>query len=302
MARRLEPNFLPHFLFDPQREADLLRLPNQHVDRSGADHTRQHARQASAVAELVAVLLSHHGLEKISANELLGDRRSALRKDCGVIRDVPLSHSRQAAHQIAEPDLAQHARKGPVVNTGMGEEVLVFCGDDGVADNRRDLFVAGDLAGLGCHLLEWLAVGIVDVSDGRKLKPGESTQIRQIVAIKVKVVKTGGGEKARERCVANEQTNQAALPMDPPQPRPRTFEPRRGRALADAEIRSERTSRRTIVEVVSRCSSGGHFRRPVHRGDAGLGVSAFRRIDRPCVGRNAAIPAVVNSLLETKSL
>jgi hypothetical protein len=49
-------------------------------------------------------------------------------------------------------------------------------------------------------------------------RPDESIQIRQIVAIEVKVVKTGGGEKAHKHSVANDQTNQTALPMDPPHP------------------------------------------------------------------------------------
>jgi hypothetical protein len=83
--------------------------------------------------------------------------------------------------------------------------------------------ISGDLAGLGCHLLERPAVGIVDVSDGWKLKPGESAQIRQIVSIEVEVIKTSGGENARQQHVTNEKTNEAALPFDPSHPGPSYF-------------------------------------------------------------------------------
>src|ERR1035438_4130468 len=78
----------------PQREADLLHLPDQHVDRSRANHPRQHASHAAAVPELAAVFLRRHGLEKVAAHELLGDGRSALREDGGIVSRVPASHPR----------------------------------------------------------------------------------------------------------------------------------------------------------------------------------------------------------------
>lgn len=109
---------------------------------------------------------------------------------------------------------------------------------------------AGDLTGLGCHLLEWLAVRIVDVSDGGKLKPSEPTQIWQIVAIEVEVVKTAGSEKARKGCARNEQTHEAELPMNPRQPGRTQFSNRSDGAHAQKpesapqEHRSGQTRRR----------------------------------------------------------
>ena len=78
---------LLHLVFDPQRQSNLLQLPNQHVDASRADHVRQRAGQEHAVPELVAVFFSRHVLEnrqvfeKMTPHELLGDRRSAMRED-----------------------------------------------------------------------------------------------------------------------------------------------------------------------------------------------------------------------------
>jgi hypothetical protein len=90
-----------------------------------------------------------------------------------------------------------------------------------------DLVISADLTGFGGHLLEWLAVDIVDVSDGWKLKPGESCQIRKVVSIKVDVTKTRAGETGRKHRCANEKTNEAPLPFKPPQPAPAYF-PNRG--------------------------------------------------------------------------
>src|ERR1700694_2909550 len=102
----------------------------------------------------------------------------------------------------------------------MREEVLVLRGDDRVANNGGNFLISCDLAGFRPHLLKWPAVGIVNSSDRRELKPGESFQIRQIVSIKVDVVETRSRHNGPYSRSANKNANQAVRPIKPPQPSP----------------------------------------------------------------------------------
>jgi len=49
-----------------------------------------------------------------------------------------------------------------------------------------------------------------------EIKPGEPVQIREIVSIKVDVIETRAGENGGSRRCANEKTNEADLPFNPP--------------------------------------------------------------------------------------
>ena len=81
----------------------------------------------------------------------------------------------------------------------MGEEILVFGGDDCIANNRRDVLILGDLPVLSCQFNERLAVGIVDGADGRKLKAGEWFYVRQVGSVKIDVINSDCNESGCNR-------------------------------------------------------------------------------------------------------
>ena len=103
----------------------------------------------------------------------------------------------------------------------MGEETLVFRGENRVANDRRNVVVPGDLAILPRELDERDAVGVVDVADGRKLEPGEWTEVGQVIAIDVDVMQRGQREqhgdhrRRRKQRRACEQRDDATSPGHP---------------------------------------------------------------------------------------
>jgi hypothetical protein len=114
-----------HLGFDPERESNLLQLPNDHVGASPANQPRNHAGQKYALPELVAVFASRQVLkdrevlEKITPHELLSDCRSALREVRWTIPLVSPAQPDKARQQRSNPDFAQHARNSGVVNSAM---------------------------------------------------------------------------------------------------------------------------------------------------------------------------------------
>jgi hypothetical protein len=65
----------------------------------------------------------------------------------------------------------------------MGKEVLVLGGENRVADNRGDVLIRDDWA-VACRLDQRLTVGVVDLSNGWKLKTGEWLEIGRLVRSK----------------------------------------------------------------------------------------------------------------------
>ena len=138
--------------------------------------------------ELVAVFLSRQVLQKMTSHKLLSDRRSALGEDHRTHIIVLRSDPYKTCDQSSNPDFAQHARNYRIVNAAMGEEILVFRSDDCVTDNPRDVLILCEPPVLSCQLYEWLAVGIVNGADRRKLKAGEWFNVRQGGSIKIDVM------------------------------------------------------------------------------------------------------------------
>ena len=168
--------------------------------------------------ELIAVFLSGHVFEEIAAHELLGDGRSALGEDGGAIGRIPLSHLREAPQQIQNPEFAHDAGKSEVVDSVVGEEVLVLGGENGAAKNGRDLPIPGDLAVFRSQLDERPAVYIVDVADSGKLKPAECLQVGQVGSIEIDVVNCACDQSGRDDCRAHQKANQATPPGQPAEP------------------------------------------------------------------------------------
>src|SRR6185295_20250665 len=100
---------------------------------------------------------------------------------------------------------ADHPRNAEVVEAVVGEEVLVFGGEDRIADDRWNVRELRDLPVLSSELDERLALDVVDVADGGKLEPHERPQVRQVLALKVDVIERVHGERRRgDRCGADE--------------------------------------------------------------------------------------------------
>jgi hypothetical protein len=111
-----------------------------------------------------------------------------LREDGGTIGRVPFSHLGQAPQQIQYLELVQYASKSGVVDSVVREKVLVLRGQDGSAQDGRNVLIRGDLAIFRGHLNERPAVDIVDVTDSGKLKPGERLQVGQLGSIEIDVM------------------------------------------------------------------------------------------------------------------
>ena len=94
----------------------------------------------------------------------------------------------------------------------MREEVLVLRGQDGSANNGRNVLIRGDLAVFRGHLNERPAVDIVDVTDSGKLKPGECLQVGQIGPIEIDVMNYSGYQSGGNDGGANQKANEATPP------------------------------------------------------------------------------------------
>ena len=78
----------------------------------------------------------------------------------------------------------------------MGEEVLVLGGENCIADNGRNVPILQNLAVLRCQLNQWLSVGVVDMSNGRKLITDERPDVRQIGPVEVDIMKSHENNKS----------------------------------------------------------------------------------------------------------
>ena len=179
---------LPHLLFEPHGEPHLLTLPGQHVDAARPDHGRQRASREAGRPELVAVLQRRQAAEKLTTHELLGDGGAALRKDRGAVLLVVLTLPHHAPHHAVEPGLAEHARHAEVVDAIVREEPLVLSGQNRVTHDRRDVLIARDVPVLPGERDDRLAVGVVDVTNGRKLEPHQRPQVGHVLAIEIDAV------------------------------------------------------------------------------------------------------------------
>jgi hypothetical protein len=103
-------------------------------------------------------------------------------------RFVLQSEAQNTCRQSPNPDFAQHAGNYRIVNAAMGEETFVFSGDDGIADNRRDVLIPGYFPVFACQFKERLPVGIVDGANGGKVKADQCSYIRQRGPIKIDVM------------------------------------------------------------------------------------------------------------------
>ena len=70
----------------------------------------------------------------------------------------------------------------------MCEEVLVFRSEDRISNNWRDILILDVPPVFSCHLNERLTIGIVNVSDRRKLKTGKWFYVRQVGSVKIDVI------------------------------------------------------------------------------------------------------------------
>ena len=95
--------------------------------------------------------------------------------------------------------LVDHPREGPVFDAGVGEEVLVLGGQDGVAEDRRHLIVGDDSAILSCHLDQHPILGVVDAAGRRELETDEGLEIGNTAPVEVDVVNEPHGQKQERR-------------------------------------------------------------------------------------------------------
>ncbi len=67
----------------------------------------------------------------------------------------------------------------------------------------RDLFMLGDLPALCRQLNQRMPSDVVDMSDGRELKTGEWSNVRQVGSVKIDVMESGCNQNNREDCCAS---------------------------------------------------------------------------------------------------
>ena len=150
--------------------------------------------------------------EKMTSYELLGNRRSAMREDRPAIYLFFPAYLCKPSYQSSNPDFTEYARNYGIVNTAVGEEVLVLCGDDRIPDNGRDVLVLDVPPVLFCHLNERLTIDIVNVADRRKLKAGEWSYVRKVGSVKIDVIEYDCNKSDRDDCCAYKQVNDTPLP------------------------------------------------------------------------------------------
>ena len=223
--------------------------------------------------ELIAVLSSRHGLEKIAARQLLGDGRSALWEDSRAIGLVSPPHLGKAPQQISDPELVQHAGEYGVVDSAMREEVLVLRGQDRVPNHGRDVVVPGDLAVFRGHLNQRPAVDVVDVADGRKLKPAECFHVGQVGSIETDVIDRPSNQRGRNDARAKQHAHRATPPAQSAQaaaadspgrrqgPRPHASQPGspehgQGASLAQDTLRNDGELSRHAHSRLHRAAGG----------------------------------------------
>ena len=150
--------------------------------------------------------------EKIAADQLLGDGRSALRKDRGDIQRVPASHLRRRASRSRILSL-ETTRANPEYSTPLWEKkFLSSAAQEGIANNGRDVIVSGDLAVFRGHFGKGLAVDIVDVADGGKLELVECLPIGEVGSIEVNVMDGASSQSESDDGRAGKEARGAAPP------------------------------------------------------------------------------------------
>ena len=98
----------------------------------------------------------------------------------------------------------------------MGEEVLVFGGENRVADDRGNVPILHNLAMLFCEFDQQPSVGVVDMSNGRKLKTGKGFDVRQVGPVEVDVTKSHNKHKGNNYgCGASCNDYNANCPTQP---------------------------------------------------------------------------------------
>ena len=126
--------------------------------------------------------------EETATHELLRDRGPTLREERGAAEFVVTAAPYESPDQHAESDSPEHARQTQIIDAVVGEEALVLGGQNRVTNDRRDVLIARDVPVLPGERDERLAVGVVDVTNGRKLEPHQRTQVGHVLAIEIDVV------------------------------------------------------------------------------------------------------------------
>jgi len=166
------------------------------------------------VPELDAVLLSRELAEEIVPNELLGDRRSALREERRATYLVLPAQPWQARQQASHLDFDQQARNCGIVDATMRKEVLVLSSNHRIPNNGRDVLILRDPPVLRRQFDKRLAVDVINVADGRKFKTSEWCHVGQVGSVKIDV-DCGRPDSGRNHRGANEEAAEASLPMPP---------------------------------------------------------------------------------------
>ena len=143
------------------------------------------------MAKLIAVLLRFRLAEEIATHELLGNRRSALRKERRAFHLVVTAAPHKPAGEHADSDLREHARQAEVVDPVVRKKAFVLGGQNRVTHDRRNVLVARDLAVLAGQFDERFAAGVVHVADRGKLKTREGSQVGKILPAEVDVMELG---------------------------------------------------------------------------------------------------------------
>ena len=122
-------------------------------------------------------------LQEVAADELLRERRAALRQQ----QPEPVT-ALPPLGQRARHRLLDHPRQRPVVHAGVGEEALVLGRQDRLAQDERHLVVGDDPAVLARQLDQHLAVSVADDAGRGGLESDERLEVGQAGAVEVDVV------------------------------------------------------------------------------------------------------------------
>jgi len=130
---------------------------------------------------------------------LLGDGRSTLTKHCQALSFVGPAYPGHPRQYGSDSDFLQDTRDSGVVNRAMREKVLVFGGENRVADNQRYLLVLNYVTMLSRELHEQFTLVVVHVTNRRTIKTHKGFYVWQVSTIEVQVVK-----RDREQCCGEE--------------------------------------------------------------------------------------------------
>jgi len=106
--------------------------------------------EKTLVLKRIAGLRACKSLQKISANQLLGNRRAALGKRHPGLPGVLAVWSSAAEKQRTKVCLAEQSREDRIVHARMREKVLIFGRKDGLAQDLRDILILDDFPAFPC--------------------------------------------------------------------------------------------------------------------------------------------------------